>query len=177
MLDPSRVWIFGEVNTLLPEVPLTCPGELQRDGVVRSPINFDDCSAIADGASVYPIGIFDSGLRYDQTYKFGGLWYLWGKTLVKNGWKISYSDTSFITHHGETDFRKVDKIWLMDQIECDLYVLTYYAFVLDGSVKAKLRAIYNITKKSLFQTSIFNYDVKVRLPFNRIARIIRNVNK
>ena len=173
----DRVWIFGEKNTLLPDIMPTCPGELQKDGVVRSPLNPDDCSAIADGASVYPRKIFDSGLRYNQTYKFGGLWYLWGKTLVKNGWHITYSDKTFIWHHGETDSRKADKNWLMDQIECDLYVLTYFAFVMGGSSKAKLRAIFNITKKTLFKTSIFNYDVKVRLPFSRIFRIIKNLFK
>jgi glycosyltransferase involved in cell wall biosynthesis len=173
--DQNRIWIFGERNTLLPEIEPSCPGELQNDGVVRAPSNPADCAAIADGATVYPRAIFDSGLRYDQTYRFGGLWYLWGRILVKNGWKISYSDKTFIWHHGETDFRKDDKVWLLDQIECNLYVSTYFAFKLHPSLKSISRAIYNLFKKSIVKSSIFNYNVKVRLPFFRIKRIINNV--
>lgn len=97
--DPERIWIFGERHPDQPDAPLTCPPELGRSGFGCAPLNPHDCAAIADGATVYPRRVFDSGLRYDETYPFGGMWYLWGRWLVKNGWRISFSDAAFVWHH------------------------------------------------------------------------------
>ena len=77
--DPERVWIFSERMPGDSSSPLACPPELHRSGFGCTPADPSRCAAIADGATVYPRQIFESGLRYDETYAFGGLWYLWGK--------------------------------------------------------------------------------------------------
>src|SRR4029077_17847966 len=87
--DPRRVWIFSERMPGDSSTPLICPPELHRSGFGCAPADPSRCAAVADGASLYPRKSFCSGLRYDETYPFGGLWYLWGKLLVCHGWRIS----------------------------------------------------------------------------------------
>src|SRR4249920_3803224 len=89
--DPERVWIFSERMPGDSSSPLACPRELHRSGFGCTPADPSRCAAIADGATVYPRQIFESGLRYDETYAFGGLWYLWGKLLARHGWHITFS--------------------------------------------------------------------------------------
>jgi hypothetical protein len=97
--DPQRIWIFSERWPGDADSPLICPPELHRSGFGSAPADPSRCAAIADGASVFPHDIFASGLRYDETYRFGGLWYLWGKLLADRGWRITFSDRTFVWHH------------------------------------------------------------------------------
>src|SRR5262249_5483721 len=94
--DPDRVWIFAERPPANPEAPISFPPELHCSGFGWPPSNPNDCGAIADGSSVYPRAIFDNGLRYDDSYPFGTMWYLWGRVLVKHKWRISFSDITYV---------------------------------------------------------------------------------
>ena len=125
------MWIFSERMPGDSSSPLICPPELHRSGFGCAPADPSRCAAVADGASVYPRRIFDSGLRYDETYPFGGLWYLWGKLLACHGWHISFSDRTFVWHHFWPDSATPDDGRLENraQLRQQLLATTYVQFV------------------------------------------------
>lgn len=177
--DPHRVWIFSERLPGDSSTPLTCPPELHRSGFGITPADPSRCAAVADGASVYPRLIFDSGLRYDETYPFGGLWYLWGKLLARRGWQISFSDRTFVWHHfwpeAETavEGRLSDRDLLLQQLLATSYVQFVAALWLDRSpVKLAWAAAYSL-RRLLIPDSIVHFRVRTRLSFAGVVRAVR----
>jgi glycosyltransferase involved in cell wall biosynthesis len=175
-VDTTRIWIFTERHPNQPNSPLICPAEITKDGGFRTPENTYNCSAIADGSTVYPHLVFERGLKYDETYPFGGIWYLWGVLLVKNNWSISFSDRTFVWHHTESSLdRAYDENWLRKQIQCNLYVLLVNAFLLQKSYKGQLKALLHVIRCIVFSKSVVGYKVKVRMsPFDCID-LFKNV--
>jgi len=176
--DPRRVWIFSERWPGDAESPLTCPPELHRSGFGSAPADPSRCAAIADGASVYPREIFESGLRYDETYPFGGLWYLWGKLLANRGWRITFSDRTFVWHHFWPDDTMPDGGRLDDavQLRQQLLATTYVQFVgalwLDRSpVRVGWAAAYTL-RRMVMPNSIVHFRVCTRLPVVETARAV-----
>jgi glycosyltransferase involved in cell wall biosynthesis len=167
--DRRRVWIFSERVPGAPDGPLTCPPELHRSGFGITPADPSRCAAVADGASVYPREIFESGLRYDETYPFGGLWYLWGKLLARHGWHISFSDRTFVWHHFWPDAvtpdegRLEDRVQLRQQLLATTYVQFVGALWLDRSpVQVAWAAAYAF-RRLLIPESIVHFRVRTRL--------------
>ncbi len=169
--DPMRVWIFTERHPTQPDAPLICPAELAPDGVIRAPKDPSDCAAIADGCSVYPRQTFDKGLRYDETYPFGNMWYLWGKLLVKHGWRISFSDSTFVWHHATYE-REFYQDWLRRQLEASSYVSFVYAWWVEPSVKSHFFAWFFLLKRMILPSSIVGYKVRVRLGITDAWRLL-----
>jgi glycosyltransferase involved in cell wall biosynthesis len=172
-IDSGRVWIFSERNPNNPNAILACPGELHRSGGGCTPKDPSNCAAIADGASVYPRQIFDQGLRYDESYLFGGMWYLWGKFLVKQGWRISFSDVTFIWHHGEAENRLSDRNNLRMLLEATTYTQFVNALWIEPSVKNMNWAFLYLLRRLIFQESYIWYQVKCRLELRNVWRAVR----
>jgi hypothetical protein len=180
--DPRRVWIFTEKKPSRPEATLVCPTQLHRSGFGVSPKDPSDCAAIADGSSVYPREIFDSGLRYDQSYPFGSLWYLWGQWLRKKGWRISFSDTTFVWHHSEElldpmENKLLSKQWLKVQLECVMYVLFVNAFWIHRSIGNIFWSFFYLLRRMILKDAVLDYQVRIRLGFGSVKRIFENVWK
>lgn len=170
--DPNRVWIFAERYPDCPDMPLTCPPELHRSGSGISPVDPDNSAAIADGSSVYPRQIFDMGLRYDESYGFGGMWYLWGKLLVKRGWRISFSDKTFVWHHLLTDGREYNVEALQQHIECNMYVLFVNAlWISPGPVNLFWSIVY-LCRHMFLSSSVTLYKIRTRLPLKSGWRLL-----
>ena len=176
--DPRRVWIFSERMPGDSSSPLICPPELHRSGFGCAPADPSRCAAVADGASVYPRRIFDSGLRYDETYPFGGLWYLWGKLLACHGWHISFSDRTFVWHHFWPDSATPDDGRLENraQLRQQLLATTYVQFVgalwLDRSpMQVGWAAAYGV-RRLLVPDSIVHFRVRTRLSFAGAMRAL-----
>ncbi|HEY9850419.1 MAG TPA: glycosyltransferase family 2 protein [Leptolyngbyaceae cyanobacterium] len=173
--DPKRVWIFTERNPGQPaKGPLLCPGELHRSGggcLPKDPLN---CAAIADGSSVYPRQIFDRGLRYDETYPFGPMWYLWGKLLVKQGWRISFSDSTFVWHHDESEVRFYDKDLLKMVLEATTYTQFVNSLWIEASLEKLLWASLYLLKRVLVKGSFLCYKVKTVIDIVGAFRVIKN---
>lgn len=170
--DPNRVWIFSERNFDEPEAPLLCPAELGMRGGGCPPENPGNCAAIADGSSVYPRQIFDAGLRYDDTYPFGCLWYLWGHFLVKNNWRISFSDATHIWHHCLRTERERDRQWLQREMECNFYVNFVYNLWLNPSLQGIFWALLGVGRRLILPATIPGYKVKSRLQLTQALRLI-----
>lgn len=173
--NPNQVWIFTERHPSSMDEPLVCPAELTLTNRIRTPPNPFDCAAIADGSSVYPRQIFDQGLRYDEAYPFGNMWYLWGRVLKKNAWKISFSDKTFIWHYALTDGREYDATFLKKQIECNLYVYFVNALWINPSWRAKLWSFYYLIKSFILPSSVIGYRVHTRIDIQQIMRLLRLV--
>ncbi len=171
--DPKRVWIFTERKAGQPaEGPLICPGEMHRSGGGCVPKDPSNCAAIADGSSVYPRQIFDRGLRYDEAYFFGPMWYLWGKLLVKNGWQISFSDATFIWHHDESAVRFHDKNSLKNLLEATTYSQLVNSIWIEGSWQKLMWAIMYLVKRMIIKDSMLWYKVKVCLDIKSAFRAV-----
>lgn len=173
--DPRRVWIFGERLPGDGCSPLSCPPELHRSGFGCAPVDPTRCAAIADGASVYPREIFDAGLRYDESYPFGGLWYLWGKLLAKRGWRITFSDRTFVWHHFWPDGVSIDEGRLDDQqqLQQQLLATTYVQMVgalwLDRSITRLAWAGAYVVRRMVLSESIMHFRIRTRLPIGGVA--------
>ncbi|MFB2881262.1 glycosyltransferase family 2 protein [Floridanema aerugineum] len=170
--DRQRVWIFPERNYNEPNAPLLCPPELHRSGCGCTPKDPSDCAAIADGSSVYPRQIFDQGLRYDETYTFGPLWYLWGKVLRKYGWKISYSDATFIWHYALSENRFSNVKQLQNLLESTMYVLFVNALWIEPSLQNIMWSILYLSRRSICQDTMLGYTVKTRLGIKSVLNLL-----
>lgn len=171
--DPNRVWIFAERSPHTdPGRPPGCPPELHRSGAGIAPSDPSDCSAIADGSSVYPRKIFDDGLRYDETYRFGSIWYLWGKVLVANGWRISFSDATFIEHHEDTEDRLRDIAALKQQLECMTYVIFVNALWINPGITNLFWAYAYLMRRLIFTDSVAWFKVRSRLDLPAALRLL-----
>jgi len=176
--DPRRVWIFSERLPGDSTSPLTCPPELHRSGFGITPADPSRCAAVADGASVYPRQIFESGLRYDETYPFGGLWYLWGKLLARRGWHITFSDRTFVWHHfwpnaaAAVEGRLASREQLLQQLLATTYVQFVGALWLDRSpIQVAWAAAYS-ARRLLIPDSIVHFRVRTRLTFAGVVRAV-----
>lgn len=99
--DPDSIWIIGEHypdDTDL-SVPPSCPGQLVARGYSASPPDPQNCWAISDGATIYPRAIFDRGIRYDESMKFGSGYLEFGSRLHWLGYRIRYMPTTYVIHH------------------------------------------------------------------------------
>jgi glycosyltransferase involved in cell wall biosynthesis len=172
--DPRRVWAFGERHPGSPG-PISFPGELHRSGAGTPPRDPTDCAAIADGASIYPRETFDRGFRYDESYPFGGLWYLWGKVLKKAGWRISISDKTFVWHHDEIEKRTTDRNFLARQIAANTYAAFVNALWLERSPVLLAWAFYYLLRRMLIGDSIVHYTIKTRLSPSIVREMIGKV--
>src|SRR2546421_2586175 len=115
MCAPECVWTYSEKHPLHPNEPLHPVPELTPDNRIVPPKDRTRCRGIADGSTVYPRSIFDQGLRYDETYQFGMLWYLWGQQLSRNGYQIQFSDKTFVWHHTDSSLDRSDDVAWVEQ--------------------------------------------------------------
>jgi glycosyltransferase involved in cell wall biosynthesis len=172
---PERIWAFGEIDPADPSRRISFPTELHRSGAGCAPQNLEECAAIADGASVYPRAVFDAGLRYDESYSFGGLWYLWGKALRKAGWRISVSDQTFVYHHSDISERSSDANFLSRQLCANTYAIFVNALWLEQSPRLALWAFYYLLRRMTKGDSVLGYRVNARISPNQAWDLLRKV--
>ena len=169
--DPEAIWTVSERSPDRPTDPLLPPGELRSNGTIGPPENAEDSAAIACGSTVYPRKIFESGLYYNETYRFGGIWYLWGHQLRKAGFRIRHCPETFVWHHTESSRPRQDDLdWLRHQLECNLYVQVNHAFRISRNPVAMLRALRSAERLLLNGGTVLGNNRKVRLRFNQVIR-------
>jgi glycosyltransferase involved in cell wall biosynthesis len=178
--DPRRVWVFGERDSAVPDAALTCPPELHRSGMGGPPRDPSRCASIADGSTVFPREVFDNGLRYDESFRFGPLWYLWGKLLASRGWRISYSDRTFVWHHlradgfHESEGRLDDRRRLQQQLLAMTYVQFVNALWIDRSPALLAWATAYLLRRMVLPESIIGFNVQTRIPVRQAMQTVRS---
>jgi GT2 family glycosyltransferase len=169
--DMEAIWTVTERSPNRPTDPLEVPGELRSNGTIGPPEDAEYSAAIACGSTAYPRKIFESGLYYNESYPFGGLWYLWGHQLREAGFRIRYCPDTFVWHHTESSlYRQDDVEWLRNQLECNLFVQLSHAFNISRTPVAIGRAFRNAARLLLSGGTIVGNSRKVRLTFNQVAR-------
>lgn len=107
--DPDSIWIIGEFNPAeIRAPPPECPPQLHPRGFSVPPADPDDCWGIADGASIYPRRIFDSGIRFADFVPFGALYLEFGSRLDWLGYRIRFLPTTYVIHHFDAAARSFD---------------------------------------------------------------------
>lgn len=99
--DPKAVWIIGETlpNRPIPPGGPFCPGEISHTWASVTPRDPDDCSAISDGAALYPRKIFDDGHRFYEGFRFGATYLEFGDRINAIGFRIRFLRDTYVIHH------------------------------------------------------------------------------
>jgi glycosyltransferase involved in cell wall biosynthesis len=104
-MDPAAVWIIGEfLPDEMPGAP-RCPGQLHSRGFSTGPTDPDDCWGISDGASLYPINVFQRGIQYAEYFKFGAAYLEFGSRLRFMGYRIRFLPSTYVIHHYDSNIR------------------------------------------------------------------------
>jgi glycosyltransferase involved in cell wall biosynthesis len=173
--DYEAVWTYSEKDPRSPDTPLIPVPELTASNCILLPKDPTSSAAIADGSTVYPRLVFDCGLRYDETYPFGILWYLWGRDVNRGGFTIRFSDSSYVWHHMDSSLeRKKDSLWVERQIECNLYVLFRNAIRQNKNVAGLLRAIVQLLRVTTHASSPTGVTLAARLRTRSALRAVWN---
>lgn len=172
--DSDAIWTVGERHPKRPDVPHSSPCELRTDGTVGPPVQFDHSAAIACGSTAYPRGIFDHGFRYNEAYRFGGIWYLWGHQLRKAGFKIRWCPDTFVWHHSETWMEwGNDNDTLKTKTEADLFSHWSVARILGYPPRFALRLATSTIRSVTLGTPQTPERRPVRIPLQSALRAIR----
>ena len=142
--DPEAVWIIGEY---LPTeahkgAPPLCPGQLHPRGFSVAPRNPDDCWAIADGATIYPREIFDSGVRFPEAFPFGAAYLEFGSRLHFLGYRIRQLTSTYVIHHYEQAKRSI--IDPEKEQAAEFYAMLCHSFIYQRSLKNQVLSVLQI---------------------------------
>lgn len=171
--DPRRIWSFGERDPTDPSGVLRLPGEYGARGNARPARDPERSAAIADGSTIYPREVFDSGARYCELYRFGDLYLLWGRELQRRGWQITVSTATYVIHHLEASReRAADAAWLLEQVEANHFVRVACAFGIFRSGYSVCRALALLARNVMSAGTIAGYSVSVRLPPSAALRAL-----
>lgn len=163
--DPRRIWALGERDATDGSGTVHVPGEYGARGNARPARDPARSAAIADGSTVYPREVFDSGARYSELYRFGDLYLLWGRELQRRGWQISVTAETYVIHHPEAALeRTADAAWLAEQMEANHFVRIACAFGIFRSAFSAGRALALLARDLLTSRPVAGYSVRVRLP-------------
>lgn len=107
---PNAIWIIGEClpGTEETGVQFHCPGQLHPRGYSTTPTKGGPMWAIADGASIYPRQVFESGQRFHEGFVFGASYLEWGSRLHWLGYGIRHLSSTYVLHHFDANARSYD---------------------------------------------------------------------
>ncbi len=102
-LDPRAIWTCGERSFLNgnPYDATEYASQLHPSGVGCAVSDLDDNWAIADGATIYPREIFQSGLRFVEDFAYGSSYLEFGVYLYQRGWRSRCIRGACIEHHAD----------------------------------------------------------------------------
>ena len=142
--DPEAVWIIGE---FLPaqepcEAPPECPGQLHPRGFSVAPTNPDDCWAIADGATIYPRKVFDSGLRFAEAFRFGAPYLEFGSRLHFLGYRIRQLRSTYVVHHYDAANRSLADP--EEELAAEFFAMLCHSFIYQPTFRNRSLCIAQI---------------------------------
>lgn len=99
--DPASVWYVSEylpAGEKQGEAPL-CPPQLHPRGFSTPPPDPQNCWSIADGSTIYPRAIFESGIHFGEAFKFGASYLEFGSLLYHLGYRVRRMPDIYVIHH------------------------------------------------------------------------------
>jgi glycosyltransferase involved in cell wall biosynthesis len=145
--DPQSIWIIAEYEPAkeMPGVMPQCPAQLNARGFSAIPPDPDRCWAIADGATIYPRALFDSGVRYADDFKFGAAYLEFGSRLYWLGYRIRCLPDTYLLHHVVPGVRSYNN-QEMEQAS-RLFAGLCHSFLYQPTLRNKLLTCYEIGKQ------------------------------
>ena len=138
---PDAVWIIGEClpgRERTPE-PWRCPPQLHPRGYSIKPAPGQRLWGIADGASIYPRGLFERGLRFSERFTFGASYLEWGSRLHWLGYDILHLEDTYVIHHYDPDarsFSDVRTLWA-----APLFAALCHSFIYQPTLRNRLMTL------------------------------------
>jgi len=149
--NPDSAWCLGEVHAW---EELTqgwkLPGQLNFSGSSSTPRDRSNSWSWSDGATICPRKVFDSGLRFCESFRFGASYLEFGCLLHAVGMRIRLLETTGVIHHLYEVGRSYD-------IPVEQHAARYFALLMLGCV-------YQPRKKHLFLVSSFFLKEFIRRP-------------
>lgn len=96
--EPTTVWCMGEIIPGDSTVWGT-PGQMNARGSSSAPADHEANWAWSDGATVCPVILFESGLRFYEGFPFGWSYLEFGCRAHWLGWKIKVLPGTGVIHH------------------------------------------------------------------------------
>jgi glycosyltransferase involved in cell wall biosynthesis len=147
--DPEAIWIIGEYlpSEKVWEEPHPCPGQLHPRGFSVLPQDTQHCWAIADGASIYPRVIFDSGIRYVESFKFGLAYLEFGSRLHWLGYRIRHLESTYVVHY----FDPQNRSFMVESIDLSsrFFAMLCHSFIYQRHIQNQILSTLQITKDVL----------------------------
>lgn len=98
--DPKSAWCVGEVHSWDDlHRGWGMPGAMRLDGASSPPEDRSRTWAWSDGAALCPRKVFDSGLRFAESFRFGAAYLEFGCLLHAVGQRIRILETTGVIHH------------------------------------------------------------------------------
>jgi len=171
--DPAVVWIVGEYlpNQIPKQTTPECPGQLHPRGFSVAPQNPDDCWALADGATIYPREIFDRGLRFAETFRFGAAYLEFGSRLHFFGYQIRQLRSTYIIHYYESGSRSLTDP--EEELAAEFFAMLCHSFIYQPTIKNKLLTVSQIGLMTLRRGALAARALgKARTEFKNQAQTI-----
>jgi glycosyltransferase involved in cell wall biosynthesis len=147
--DRDSIWIIGEryPGDADLSVPPPCPGQLVARGFSVSPPDPENCWAISDGATIYPRPIFDRGIRYVESIKFGAGYLEFGSRLHWLGYRIRQLLTTYVIHH----FDPLARSFMDEEVEMAsrFFAMLCHSWIYQPRAANKSLSILEMTKELL----------------------------
>lgn len=145
--DPDSIWIVGEHYPGQTEfrIPPACPAQLVARGFSVDPPDSQNCWAISDGASIYPRSIFERGIRYVESVKFGASYLEFGSRLHWLGYRIRQVLTTYVIHHYDPSARS-----FMDadtELVSRFFAMLCHSWIYQPRLTNKTLSILEMTKQ------------------------------
>ncbi len=145
--ESETVWCIGEFHSWADHeagAPFHAPGQLSAHGSLW-PIPDKPGTrswAISDGATVYPRGVFDSGLRFYEGVRFGASYCEFGCLLHRLHWNIRPLLTTAVIHHYLEAPRSFDDP--VNESAASLFAALMFSFYYQPRVRHQLTSLSKI---------------------------------
>jgi glycosyltransferase involved in cell wall biosynthesis len=148
--DPDSIWISSEN----PEDygGIVCPGQLHPRGFSTLPPDGQNSWAFADGASIYPRAIFDSGLRYAEEFRFGAAYLEFGSRLHYLGYRIRHIPKTYIIHHFEAATRSYQSREI--DLAARYFAMLCHSFLYQPSLANRTLTCLEVVKQTLLYRTL-----------------------
>lgn len=111
--DPFSIWTTGETSFIGGKHHAVAPtaNQLHPSGLGSRVTDLDNNWSIADGSTIYPGHVFESGFRMIEDYPFGSSYLEFGALLYYRGYRSRCLRGALVEHHAtiETIRRSRDK--------------------------------------------------------------------
>ena len=166
--DRSAVWVIGEYITPAVAGPPPHPraGQLHPRGYSVVPAAPEDSWAIADGSSIYPREIFESGVMFVEDFTFGYNFLEFGSRLRWLGYRIRFLDDTYVLHHSVSR-SIVDPV---GEEASRMFAMLCHSWIYQPTVANRLLTAFELAKTLALEPTVGTAALRRALAVYRMRR-------